>query len=153
MYHLEPHEGLLGRLDAYEQNANRILGARPSIETLWNLAPWSWLSDWWLDIGTVISNARLLGEDGQVLRYGYLMKHSKVRSTYRLNTGVEMYYTFTGGTKPAYTGPITNIVTRETKERVKATPYGFGITLASLSAKQWAILGALGLTRAPSVLA
>jgi hypothetical protein len=38
------------------------------------------------------------------------------------------------------------------KERVRATPYGFGLDLGSLNPRQWAILASLGLTRAPQRL-
>jgi len=40
----------------------------------------------------------------------------------------------------------------EKKTRVRASPYGFGLSLDGLSDKQWSILGALGLTKAPRSL-
>jgi hypothetical protein len=44
-------------------------------------------------------------------------------------------------------GTVGSEVRSEWKERVRANPYGFGIDDISLSARQLAILAALGLTR------
>lgn len=143
-YYLQTDDDLIARFARYEQNANRILGSRITAETIWDLGPWSWLLDWKLNIGDVLANAELLGSDGLVLRYGYLMCHTKVKTVSSI-PNVRFY----GGSTPVHSGPVTNTATRETKERVKATPYGFGVTASGFSAKQWAILGALGLTLAP----
>lgn len=138
-------DGVIGRFKQFEENANRILGTEITLETLWQLAPWSWLSDWVFNVDDLITNMTYLGKDGLVLRYGYLMNHVKVTQTYSMPDGA----TFVGGAK---TGPITNTSWLESKERFRATPYGFGTVLDGLSVKQWAILGALGLTKAPKSL-
>jgi hypothetical protein len=143
-YHLSDDTSLIGRFQRYEQEANLLLGTRITWDTIYNLTPWSWLLDWFTDIGGIIANASYLGSDGLVLRYGYLMNHVKYRAVYSLPTGADM--------SGAKTGPISNTLEIESKERVRATPYGFGTLLDGLSTKQWAILGALGLTRAPQVL-
>jgi hypothetical protein len=142
-YHLADSEGIIGKMERFEQEANRLLGSRLTPEVLWELSPWSWLADWFANVGDILTNASYLGSDGLVLRYGYLMNHVKIVQKYHMPDGV----TFNGGAK---SGPIHNTLTFESKERVRATPYGFGTSLSSLSGKQWAILGALGLTRGPS---
>lgn len=144
-YHLPDADGIIGRMENVEREVNFLLGIGVTLDTLWQLTPWSWLFDWFANVGDILTNASYLGSDGLVLRYGYLMNHVKVVQKYHLPTGV----TFAGGAK---TGPIYNTLTFESKERVRATPYGFGTSLSALSAKQWAILGALGLTRAPQTL-
>jgi len=103
------------------------------------------LVDWFVDVGSMLSTASLLSSDGLVLRYGYLMQHTRHTKTYRVTDGFQ----FNNGSR---SGPVTNTLHRETKERVKATPYGFGLSLTGLSTRQWAILGALGLTKAPRIL-
>lgn len=133
------------KLEAFEQKANILLGTRLTPEVLWNLAPWSWLIDWKLNIGDVLANATYLSTDGLVMRYGYLMRHTVTYNRYTIPDGA----TFQGGAK---TGPIVTLLGRETKERVRATPYGFALNPAGFSAGQWAILGALGLTKAPNTL-
>jgi hypothetical protein len=59
-------------------------------------------------------------------------------------------YTFFGKSgiygRPDLTVPPLRLVT-ETKKRVPASPFGFGITWDGLSPLQVSILGALGITR------
>ncbi len=144
-YHLPDSDGIIGKMEEVEREVNFLLGTELTLETLWQLTPWSWLFDWFANVGDIMTNASYLGSDGLVLRYGYLMNHVKVVQKYHMPAGV----TFRGGAK---SGPIYNTLTFESKERTRATPYGFGSSLSSLSGKQWAILGALGLTRAPKTL-
>lgn len=138
-YHVAANQATLGKLERYEQQANKLLGTRFNASTAWNLAPWSWLVDWQTDIGDVLSSASMLSEDGLVLRYGYLM-----------STTVDEYIctvpncVFIGGSMGS---APTTIYRRQSKERVKATPFGFGLDLQSLSGRQWAILVALGMSK------
>lgn len=133
------------KLARFEQEANILLGTRLTPEVLWNLAPWSWMADWFGNIGDVLSNATYLSSDGLVMRYGYLMCHTVAYNRYSIPDGAK----FAPGLE---TGPIFSLFGRETKERVRATPYGFGLNPSGFSPKQWAILAALGMTRAPKVL-
>jgi len=144
-YHLPDADGIIGRMVEVERQVNFLLGTEITLDTIWQLTPWSWLFDWFGNVGDILTNASYIGSDGLVLRYGYLMNHVKIVQKYHMPSGA----TFRGGAK---TGPIYNTLTFESKERTRATPYGFGSSLSSLSEKQWAILGALGLTRAPKTL-
>jgi hypothetical protein len=143
MYLLESPEGVLGKLERYEQLANKLLGSRITPEVLWELTPWSWLLDWFGNISQFMGNVSTFSEDGLVMRYGYLMRETHAVDTYTTNGGY-----FSGGDP----GPITLQLSVVQKERVKATPYGFGLNPdTDFSVRQWAILAALGMTRAPSV--
>jgi hypothetical protein len=144
-YHLEASDSLLGKLERYEQLANNLLGTRLTPAVVWELTPWSWLADWVGTIGSFVQSSTLLSADGQVMKYGYLMRTTREFNQYSIPSGL----TFSGGLK---TGPITSTLFRETKERVKATPYGFGLKDVDFNPTQWAILAALGLTKAPRVL-
>jgi len=145
MYHLEAGDSVLEKLTRFEELANHLLGTRVTPSTLWELAPWSWFGDWFGTIGDVLQTSSLLSSDGLVMKYGYLMRHTLQHDTYSMPAGL----TFRGGRK---TGPISMRLSRETKERVKATPYGFGTKPTDFSIRQWAVLGALGLTKAPRIL-
>jgi len=126
-----------------EALVNQLIGQRLGADVIWNLAPWSWLSDWKLNIGQNIANAELLAQDGLVLKYGYLMSE----------TISDNEITVTGPvTKSGIRGPWKTIYRTHVKSRVKASPYGFALTPGSFTARQWAILGALGFTKAPGVL-
>lgn len=134
----------LDRAKRIEQEANNLLGTRFDAEVLWNLAPWSWLSDWHNNIGINISNADALIQDGLVMQYGYLMfttqsDHTVVISGVRDHNGVSL-------------GPITTIFREVRKKRVKASPFGFGLNPTSFTDRQWSILAALGFTHGPRQL-
>jgi hypothetical protein len=144
-YSLDVGSGLLARAEAFEQKANLLFGTRITPEVLWNLAPWSWLIDWFGTVGTLLGNLTAFSDDSLVLRYGYLQRH--VVGTRLLSSGSPM--NFSSGT----IGTVSNVLGYESKERWRATPYGFGLNPSLFSAKQWAILAALGMTKAPRTLA
>lgn len=134
----------LNSLDRFEQKANLLLGTRITPEVVWNVAPWSWLADWRGNIGENISNATALAADGLVIRYGYLMVHSTVRHTYTLWAREK--------SNPDIRVPYTIEFVTETKERFRASPFGFGSNPASFTGRQWAILASLGMTRGDKAL-
>lgn len=138
-------DDLVSQMKGFEQKANRLFGVRLTPATLWQVGPWSWLVDWKLNIGANISNAEALSNDNLVLRYGYLMIRRESHIDYSWTTVNPQR---NGG--PRLSGTQTHSVI--SKERVRATPYGFGSNPASFTDRQWAILGALGMTKAPKSL-
>lgn len=140
-YHYDP--AALSEASRIATQARLVLGLKLDPEVLYNLAPWSWLVDWFVNLGPVIHNLSAFGQDGLVLRYGYLMhEHSRI-DTYT-HRGVRLPK---GGNFP--TGDVSYTFRLESKKRIRATPYGFGLTFAGFSARQLAILGALGITQFP----
>jgi hypothetical protein len=137
-YYMPDDKSVWSRIERYEQLANKVLGTRLNPEVAWNLTPWSWLVDWFTDVGTIMSNASRLSEDGLVLRYGYLMSHVVDEDHHTTNNA-----SFKAGS----IGAVTTITRRESKERVRATPFGFGLNSLAFTARQWAILYALGMTK------
>lgn len=139
-YYLAPQ----GSIARAEQIAAKRFGHRITPEVLWNLTPWSWAADWVTNIGDIAHNVSAFSQDGLVMPYGYMM-HEKVHET--------TYY---------ISGAITKHKGKEIKasqtfrtirrQRSKATPFGFGLNPAGFSGRQWAILGALGLSRSPGHL-
>lgn len=138
-YFLNLGNSTLDKFDRYHSYASRILGIDLTPEVLWNLAPWSWAADWFSNTGDVLHNISALGQDGLVMQYGYIMSHSQL-ITERSGTVVK----FGSSWDPH---PVYRRMVDETKQRLPATPYGFGVDLHSLTAKQAAILTALGLSR------
>jgi hypothetical protein len=111
--------------------AKKILGLDLSPDTVWNLTPWSWALDWFSNTGDVIDNLSDYATDGLVMRYGYIQRHVTQSHTYYLSS---------------FDGTALSFVT-ETKCRVKANPFGFGLTWGGLSPRQLAISIALGIDR------
>lgn len=137
-YYVPPADDLRGRIQRQAMEANRLYGLRPDPEVLWNLAPWTWLADWVSDTGALIGNLSSFAFDGLVWKYAYLMEHTIETRKYDL-VGAR---TYTGASPQC---SVT--VVRESKRRVTATPFGFGLDLDSFSLRQWSILAALGISR------
>jgi hypothetical protein len=131
-YHVPVSSGDLLNFERWRSDARKLLGVRMTPEVLWNISPWSWAADWFGSVGDVMHNVSELGTDGLVLQYGYMMKFHDVVTTVEGRTA-----------SGAYTSRTLRSVY---KQRRPATPYGFGVDLHSLSAKQTAILVALGLS-------
>lgn len=109
-----------------------VLGAAPSVDTFWNLSPFSWLSDWFVNFGDMLGNLSYFHEHGQVMNYGYLMQTTELTRTVewasRYGTTVESF---------------RNV----RKARIKASPFGFGLTWNGFSDFQLSILASLGIQR------
>lgn len=120
--------------------SQKVLGLGATPDDVWNLLPWSWLVDWFSNIGDFGKNLDAKIIDLQVLKYGYMMEH--VVSSYKY-TLVGPYYLHNNTIGPV---PPSIEMVSETKRRIGAGPYGFGLTYDGLSALQKSILVALGIT-------
>jgi hypothetical protein len=143
-YFLPVSDDTMGKLEYYERLSDRLLGLSLTPDLLWEIAPWSWLVDWFTNVGDVLQNVSSMAQHGTVMRYGYVCYKVQRRYTFEVMPGLISEYTFWNGTRalPAsYSRTFTHMYRR------KANPYGFGVTWESLNGTQWAILAALGLTR------
>jgi hypothetical protein len=128
-----------GKLAKYEAAANKLLSSRLTPELVWQLTPWSWLTDWFFDIGAFIGNLDAMILDGSVMWYGYVMANRRTSDV----------YTLSGYGLKNHDSPVLHqVFSTETKQRVRATPFGFGLSPNTFSMKQWSILAALGISRA-----
>jgi len=136
-YHLPSDTG--DWQSTYVAVARKVLGGDLTPDVLWQITPWSWAIDWFVNVGDFVKNTDAWAADGLVLKYGYVMEHSIVRDT----------YTFVGpnGYKTAGVLPPPYVLVTETKLRRRATPFGFGLTFDGFSNRQKAIVAALGLGR------
>lgn len=131
------------RIERYRKMAGYLLGLKSSGMTpdqVWQIAPWSWLVDWFSDIGDIISNVTNLGIDSTVLEYGYAMQ---LEQTVRTESGVIRKT----GAQPVGPYPFSSEFISSRKVRAQANPYGFEVDWSGLSLKQISILAALGITR------
>jgi hypothetical protein len=128
---LKTWRGHLRRLDA-------IYGVKITPDVLWNLAPWSWAVDWFTNTGDIMTNISRFGEDGLVMRYGYIMEKSIKKVLFRMNDVTPKGY---------HLHDLTQVLHHSVKFRRKATPFGFGLDEGSFTPRQWAIIAALGLSR------
>jgi hypothetical protein len=114
-----------------------LLGVELTPEVVWNLVPWSWAADWVANYGDVLSNVGDFGQDSLVMGYGYMMEKATSSHTY-----ISQDHRV-----PGLPDPLTFKLSSETKRRVRASPYGFGLTWQGFTPKQLAILGSIGITR------
>lgn len=137
-YHLDPNRSEVKRI---ADQARHLLGLKLTPDVLWNLAPWSWLSDWVVNIGPVMANVGLFANDGLTLRYGYTMECARRKHFERVE-GIQ---------SPISTVPPSLLGNYEVvrKRRVRATPFSMGLIAEGFNARQWSILTALGISRAP----
>lgn len=136
----------IGTLE-WDRRARRALfGANITPKLVWDVLPWSWLVGYFSNAGDVFSNMSQNAVDNTVAKYAYVMRTSSSETT----TVVQTSWGARSGspaTYPAGSGIAIHRSFRETKSRVSATPFGFGMTWNGLSAFQASILGALGMSR------
>lgn len=135
-YYLNMGSDFASQLELYHSLAQKTLGLDFTPKVLWDLAPWTWLLDWKANIGDIVSNNDAFASDNLVLKYGYLMRQSVAEYTYTMDLP---------GIKRGSKGPFDRSFKVVQKERVKATPFGFGIDPSTFSPYQISILVALGL--------
>jgi hypothetical protein len=140
MYYLDKGNSAFDKVDLYGQLAAKLLGPGVTVSTLYEVAPWSWLVDWFLNLGVIIDNGAAFAQNpaSLVLRYGYLMQETVVERTYTV-TGLRF--------SQCDPGPVSQQFISKRQQRVRATPYGFGSNPATWTAFQWSILLALGLAK------
>lgn len=137
-YRPEFDRSLIGHDSAWStvQRYMSLYGLRINPSFVYNITPWSWLVDYFSNLGDLVDRTTQEYFDGTVAKYLYVMHHQLRKVTSR------HYFNF-------WSGPVTTEWTRyiESKQRKPTdSPYGFGVFGKDLSAKQWSILGALGLS-------
>ena len=138
-YYLDP--ATMSESSRIATNARLLYGLQVSPEVLWNLAPWSWLVDWVVNVGPLLHNMSAFQNDGLVMRYGYVMQNNVRTETQRMIMGTPK----SGNMIPSY--PVYQRFKGDRKIRRKANPFGFGVVSDAFNTRQWSILTALGLTR------
>lgn len=129
----------------------KLAGLVPSASLAWELLPWSWLADWFGNIGDVMKNMSPSAADNLVTLHSYLMKETETRVIIT-KSGT---YRFRGDTEgPLYhsgpSGSFHNVFERREIRKIRVggrNPYGFYFGWADLSTYQQSLLAALGLSR------
>lgn len=114
-----------------------LFGARVNPEVIWNLTPFTWLVDWFSNAGDVIAN--FSDHDNLVAKYAYVMGKTSLDGSVVCRYNIQP--------KPLL---LEFKYTLERKTRCVANPFGFDLSWGDLSARQWSLLGAVGLSRLKS---
>jgi hypothetical protein len=140
-YYLNLGERQRSQLYNAADNARLLLGVKLDAEVLWNLTPWSWLADWFGNVGDIATNVSHFSRDGLVMPYGYIMAESSVMEEHLLYD-----LSWRDPTGPRSVRDKAGYVR---KQRRAATPFGFGLSDMVLDTRQLSILNALGISKVP----
>jgi hypothetical protein len=108
-----------------------LAGEKITPAVVWDALPWSWLSDYFVNIGDILSNMAAEVADRQLTTHAYLMQHR------------ERQYSREGSDGYLHASYRRNVTM---KVRRKVDPYGLAANV-DLSNKQVLILAALGIRR------
>lgn len=140
-YYLPNSDGFSGRVSRYVAQLNKVLGLSVGFETTWQLTPWSWLVDWFIDVRSSLALHDRLADDSLVINYGYVMAETFRSATQH----TELTYNADRISAPLF---VATTVTSSRKERVRCNPYGFIAPGATeLTPFRLSILAALGMNR------
>jgi hypothetical protein len=113
------------------------LGLRISPSVVYKVTPWTWMLDWFVNIGDFVQRVEDMASDSILSKQFYLMRHSVVRLEYR-----KVFSTIDGQTHD-----IKWYRYVEAKRRGSAdSPFHFTPLPSGMSARQVAILAAVGIT-------
>lgn len=142
-YTLPDREGNtpLAELYRFAAWANKLYGVGPTLDSVWNVIPWTWAADWITDIGSVVSNLSDYVQYGLVMEYGYVSERIRQNVNYYSDFS---YDSLSGGSQ-YYRNSVSE--NRILLNRVEASPFGFGLTWDGFTPFQLAILASLGINR------
>lgn len=129
----------IANIDSIFTNRNferRLFGLSLTPSLVWELIPWSWLADWFSNIGDVFAAVDNGWADNLAAKYAYVMC--------RKERVVELTSTNLVVGRDTWTYSVT------TKKRSEASPLGFTLSWPDFTPRQIAILAALGITRSSS---
>jgi len=134
-------------LDRHMEQFNWFITTDLTPSDLWQIAPWSWLVDWFIDIGGLI-DAFQTGTSNRILStYAYAMCEERTTTAVILRN---ISPDSTSSTVNTWNGPKDYSCTYQAhrKSRIRANPFGFILNPnVNLNVAQLAIMAALGLTK------
>lgn len=155
-YFIPAPEGLDGRMSRAVKLARRLVGGGVDATTIYDLTPYSWLVDWFFDVGGLISYQQNC-VDNQLVA---IRKSFSVVETLDASVRVSGFNHVPGSIAGAYpfisasvSGGLNQTATlRHKKLRRRAgNPYSISPTWTDMSRQQWAILASMGLSRGEGV--
>jgi len=116
-----------------------VLGLNPSLSTVWNAVPWTWLTDWFINIGDYLAATNnILG-----------LTHSAVNVMCETKVDVEYVVTLKPSIVTVHDQSGTSFVM---KRRDVFSGPSVSASIPFLTGRQWSILGALAIQRMPRSL-
>jgi hypothetical protein len=120
---------------------NRLYGGQVSPSVLYNMIPWTWLIDWFTNLGDVIDNLDAGVADRLGADYHYVMR----KRTWYQEFHVDAIFKSRNGPDIPVTAHATT--TAYVKTRVAGGPFDLRWQTEGLSPRQLGILGAMGISK------
>jgi hypothetical protein len=129
-----------------------LFGVTPTPSVLYSVYPWTWLVDWFTNVGDIVSNMSANAVDNEVLTNCFVMREVTTRREINVRTRWDSrengslhfgYHYFI----PAGSDEMTYSLLRRHKLRHQASPFGFGWDQSALTARQRSILAAIVVDR------
>ncbi|DAD51258.1 maturation protein [ssRNA phage Gerhypos.4_20] len=119
----------------------KIFGLQPTPSAVYRALPWTWLGDWFLNVGNMLENMEAGVADRLAADYFYVMHQRELHNTNDVVVGFQKR----DGTKVNFqASSYSNMVH---KKRIMGDPFGFATAQNVLSGTQLSILGALGMSK------
>lgn len=148
-YFIPKPSGIITRLDRYNRIASSYLGGA-DLASVWEVSPWTWLIDWFVDIGGLLRYQQTIADNNIVMqKAGYTVKRDDIA---HVTVSPEVI----PGRPAAYGERVVESMTTCTfrdrrVERRKGSPYSIYPDW-DLNSMQGAILAALGISKGASGL-
>lgn len=138
-------DGYLSRHDSYVESAKKLLGGGLDTATTYELIPFSWLVDWFYDIGSLVRYQQYVADDGLVMHSCGWLNETRVTLYAHPKDPLSPY-----ADNMVLTDVPSLTAHYKRQHRRQGNPYSLAPDW-SLNAFQFAIVAALGLTKAPYV--
>lgn len=133
------------RFDRYVGEAQKAIGLKLDLQTVWDLVPFSWMVDWFMDIGGLLGYQQDVADYKLVSkRAGYVLEYSIHGS---LSVAPPRADTGSIRKRAIESGGLATVVAKQ-QHRRPGNPYDMSPTW-DLNGFQWGILGSLGLAWLP----
>lgn len=139
--------------DRWTERAKRSLfGFDLTPSLAWELIPWSWLIDWFTNVGDIVSNLSTNAVDNEVLTNCYSMMELRLHRDIVISNHWDEWVNSEPGDPtyfhlPAGSGKVSYALDERSRLRRQASPYGFGLKWPDFTPRQIAILAALAIKR------
>lgn len=139
--------------DHWTDKAKSIMsGLEVTPGVLYDVIPWSWLVNWFSNVGQIVHNLTDAKLANEALTNCYSMYTEKLVHEVEISThweGIASGIVDTPSRLVIPAGSDSLVYSRAeiNKLRHQASPFGFGVPREAFSASQWAILAALGIAQ------
>lgn len=142
-YFASDHNGAIAMHQSAVKRADHFLGLKLTPQVLWQVTPWTWMIDWFLNV------SNLLGYQQEVADYSLAMRRSGyvVERSRRMTAVQEFRYRNGAGVRTPWMQAVCTSNSKIQIRRPGLSPYGLVKPWDGLNPFQISIAAALGLQR------